>query len=99
MSVNNEPLVLDLLEWMNPAPRRYEEVMSAWRTSCPRLTIWEDALDAGFLTVRDRQVFLTAAGCEFLKSRRRRQEGERISAIGGAPAEPELAVHAEQRGA
>jgi hypothetical protein len=43
-------LILDLLEWMGPAPRRYDEVLEAWRTSCPRLTVWEDAIDRGYVT-------------------------------------------------
>jgi hypothetical protein len=70
MSVSNEALVLDLLEWINAAPRRYEDVMSAWRTSCPKLTIWEDAVDAGLVAVRFREVTPTAAGRELLNARR-----------------------------
>jgi D-3-phosphoglycerate dehydrogenase len=42
-------LVLDLLEWIGPTPRPYAEVMEAWRTSCPRLPIWEDAVERGFI--------------------------------------------------
>jgi hypothetical protein len=40
-----EPLVLDLVEWVAAAPRPYAEVIEAWRTSCPRLTVWEEAHD------------------------------------------------------
>lgn len=40
-----QALVLDLVEWVAKQPRPYAEVMEAWRTSCPRLTIWEDAQD------------------------------------------------------
>ena len=40
-----EGLILDLLEWLAKADRSYEEVMDAWRTSCPRLPVWEDAND------------------------------------------------------
>jgi hypothetical protein len=43
------PLILDFLAWLDAAPRPYSEVMEAWRTSCPRLTIWEDAVDAGLV--------------------------------------------------
>ena len=43
------PLILDFLEWLEPGPRPYAEVMEAWRTSCPRLTVWEDAIDAGYV--------------------------------------------------
>ena len=45
----HHPLVLDLVEWIGKAPRSYEEVMEAWRTSCPRLPIWEDAVDEGYV--------------------------------------------------
>jgi hypothetical protein len=43
------PLTIDFLAWLNAAPRPYAEVMEVWRTSCPRLTIWEDAVDAGLV--------------------------------------------------
>jgi hypothetical protein len=43
-------LVLDLLEWIGPNARPYPEVMEAWRTSCPRLPVWEEANASGFLT-------------------------------------------------
>lgn len=42
-------LVLDLLEWIGTDARSYEEVLDAWRTSCPRLPVWEEANDSGFL--------------------------------------------------
>jgi hypothetical protein len=35
-----ESLVLDLLEWVANRERSFEEVMDAWRTSCPRLPVW-----------------------------------------------------------
>jgi hypothetical protein len=43
------PLILDFLAWLEATPRPYAEVMDVWRTSCPRLTIWEDAVDAGLV--------------------------------------------------
>jgi hypothetical protein len=45
-----DPLVLDFVEWIAREPRPYSEVIATWRTSCPRLTIWEDAADAGYVT-------------------------------------------------
>ena len=48
-----DALVLDLLEWIGPAARPYGEVLEAWRTSCPRLPVWEEAHARGFL-VRER---------------------------------------------
>jgi len=37
-------LTRDFLSWLELTPRSYAETMEAWRSSCPRLTIWEDAL-------------------------------------------------------
>lgn len=45
-------LVLDLVEWIAKEPRPYADVMDAWRTSCPRLTIFEDAIDRGYIESR-----------------------------------------------
>ena len=47
-----DSLVLDLLEWIGPEPRPYGEVLDAWRTSCPRLPVWEDATERGFIARR-----------------------------------------------
>ncbi|HEY3794022.1 MAG TPA: hypothetical protein VGM09_19505 [Bradyrhizobium sp.] len=44
-----DPLVLDFVEWIAREPRFYSEVIAVWRTSCPRLTIWEDAADQGYV--------------------------------------------------
>ena len=70
--MENEPLVLDLVEWIAEEPRRYDDVMDAWRTSCPRLTIWEDAVDARLISVRSegasvRTVSVTEKGRKFLQ--------------------------------
>ena len=40
-----DPLVLDFVEWIAREPRAYSEVVGTWKTSCPRLTLWEDAAD------------------------------------------------------
>ena len=45
-----EALILDLLDWLTLRDRTYEEVMDAWRTSCPRLPVWEEANDRGLIT-------------------------------------------------
>ena len=44
-----DPLVLDFVEWIAREPRAYAEVIGTWKTSCPRLTIWEDAADLGLV--------------------------------------------------
>ncbi len=47
-------LVLDLLDWLSVGPRPYDEVMAAWRTSCPRLPVWEDAVEGGLVVEEAR---------------------------------------------
>lgn len=68
-----EALVLDLVEWVAREPRSYAEVMDAWRTSCPRLAVWEEAVDRGLL-VREAAasgviVTATPAGRRLLEAR------------------------------
>ena len=59
------PLTRDFLTWLASAPRTQAEVMAVWQTSCPRLSIWEDALDEGLVraergeTAATSQVFVT----------------------------------------
>ena len=52
MTETNAALTLQMLQWIGSCPRDYAEVMEAWRTSCPRLSVWEDAWIDG-LVVRD----------------------------------------------
>ena len=71
MADSTDPLVLDLVEWIAREPRLYSEVIETWRTSCPRLTIWEDAVDRGFVTRESIAgmgvtVTITASGAAFL---------------------------------
>ena len=49
MSTANEALTLQMLEWISSKPRTRAEVLEVWRTSCPRLSIWEDACIAGLV--------------------------------------------------
>jgi len=68
-----EALILDLLEWVAVRDRSYEEVMDAWRTSCPRLPVWEDANDRGLVRserVNGRTVVqITSSGLALLARR------------------------------
>ncbi|MGZ6617501.1 MAG: hypothetical protein ACXVFQ_24130 [Solirubrobacteraceae bacterium] len=66
-------LIVDLLEWMGPHPRAYGDVLEAWRTSCPRLPVWEEANDRGFIMrhralERGAVVSVSAAGREYLRN-------------------------------
>ena len=77
MSDTVENLVLDLLKWLERQERTYQETMDAWRTSCPRLPVWEDANENGLLeTASDHGrllVRVTPAGFAFLASHRRQK--------------------------
>ena len=72
-------LHLELLSWIAARPRTYGETMEAWRTSCPRMPVWEDATMAGLVEVVDggsgglseSVVRLTAAGRRVLTTARR----------------------------
>jgi hypothetical protein len=71
MTDTSDPLVLDLVEWVAREPRLYSEVIETWRTSCPRLTIWEDAVDRGYVarrpTAEGLRVTVTDDGEKFLR--------------------------------
>jgi hypothetical protein len=53
---------LQLLAWIAERPRSYAETMEAWRTSCPRLSIWEDAVGDRLVRIDGRAVLVTEAG-------------------------------------
>ncbi|MBA2398512.1 MAG: hypothetical protein H0V72_07400 [Bradyrhizobium sp.] len=71
MTETSDALVLDLVEWVAREPRLYADVIETWRTSCPRLTIWEDAVDRGYVarrpTVEGLRVAITEGGAKFLR--------------------------------
>ena len=75
MSDSLDALILDLLEWIGPRSRAYSEVIDAWRTSCPRLPVWEEANERGFIEQRNdpergTYVSVTASGAQYLRKNR-----------------------------
>jgi hypothetical protein len=69
-----DPLIFDLVEWCAREPRAYAEVLDVWRTSCPRLTVWEDATERGYLARPPGPkgpITVTPAGLAFLKTHSR----------------------------
>lgn len=86
-----EALLLDLLEWLAVRPRLYTEVMEAWRTSCPRLPVWEEATDRGLVSSertpgQGRIVAISTSGRAWL--RRHDRLPSRSVQHGGASATP-----------
>ena len=74
MSDTVENLILDLVEWAGRTERTYPETMDAWRTSCPKLPVWEEANDRGLIErafAGGRSVVrVTGAGFALLKEKR-----------------------------
>ena len=75
MADSVETLLLDLLEWIGAKSRPYAEVIDAWRTSCPRLPIWEEANSRGFIAYthvagQPARVLASDAGIAHLRAHR-----------------------------
>jgi predicted transcriptional regulator len=70
-----EALILDLLEWVASGERSYEQLLDAWRTSCPKLPVWEDAVDRGLVITEETSgrwvVRITPSGLALLEQRKR----------------------------
>ena len=72
MSQSADLLMLQFLAWVADRRRTYDEAMNAWQSTCPRHTIWEDALIDGLIqvirsdTLRNPEVTLTPRGVAHL---------------------------------
>lgn len=69
----NEPaslIMLQFLAWVADRPRHYRDTMEAWHSTCPRLSVWEDAIIEGLVRLENdagRAVRLTRRGSEVLQ--------------------------------
>ena len=78
MSTTMSALTVQFLAWIETGSRTYEETMEAWRSSCPRMPVWEDAVGEGLVTIDGAnaarqslaRVDLTAAGRRLLQASR-----------------------------
>ena len=80
MQQATKALTFQFLAWVSGAPRTYSDAMDAWRTSCPRLPIWEDAVLAGLVQIENTgktrsqsRVTLTPKGRELLNGAEARE--------------------------
>jgi hypothetical protein len=70
--LSRDLLMLQFLSWISDRRRTYTEAINAWQSTCPRHTIWEDAMIDGYIelkrheTVQDPEVTLTANGFALL---------------------------------
>lgn len=79
--------MLELLAWVANRPRTYAEAIEAWRSNCPRLSVWDDAFTDGLVRVvrgaaieSRSEVTLTALGQATLDGR---SESRRRAAAAG----------------
>ena len=49
MNSPHDALTLQMLEWIDHGRYSYAEILNVWKSSCPRLTIWEDACADGLV--------------------------------------------------
>ncbi|TAJ97766.1 MAG: hypothetical protein EPO10_22205 [Reyranella sp.] len=70
MEATIEPLVRDFLAWLAKEPRLHAEVIENWRTSCPRLPVWEECTDQKFVARKGPVVEVTPRGHAFLAGAR-----------------------------
>jgi len=91
MSDPAHALTLQFLAWVAERPRSYADAMEAWRSTCPRLSIWEDAIldglvefSAGGAGRNQSRVLLTARGRARLAASRDARSGCRADEAGRA---------------
>lgn len=64
-------IMLQFLAWVDDRPRTYTTAMEAWHSTCPRLSVWEDAIIEGLVRVENdkkRAVTLTSRGRAILEN-------------------------------
>jgi hypothetical protein len=71
MDERSKSLRLQLLQWLTSHPRTYAETMDAWRTTCPRFSIWEDACIDGLIETQNPLVTPSAKALMILEENRR----------------------------
>jgi hypothetical protein len=62
-------IMLQFLAWVADRPRTYADTMEGWRSTCPRLSVWEDAIIDGLVCIgrgAERAVTLTPRGARML---------------------------------
>jgi hypothetical protein len=69
MSKAQDALTAQMLQWIAAGDHAYGEVLEVWKTSCPRLSVWEDACIDGIVDCAAGQrgtVYLTEKGRQFI---------------------------------
>jgi hypothetical protein len=101
MSDQPSLIMIQFLTWVADRPRNYAQTMEAWRSSCPRLSVWEDAIIEGLIRIdsnANRNVRLTPRGSAVLAQTRSAekadQPGQARKVHAGARGKAPAATHA-----
>jgi hypothetical protein len=83
MSVPPSLIMIQFLSWVADRPRSYAQTMEAWRTTCPRLSVWEDAVIEGLVRIEGelRSVILTSRGRAVLRESQAAKADERETVV------------------
>jgi hypothetical protein len=76
MSDSPSLIMIQFLSWVADRPRSYAQTMDAWRTSCPRLSVWEDAVIADLVRLEGEggaAVKLTDRGAALLRQAQKKE--------------------------
>jgi hypothetical protein len=76
-------IMLQFLAWIADRPRNYAQTMEAWRSSCPRLSVWEDAIIEGLIRIEsnaNRSIRLTPQGAAVLAQSEQQSQTARKAA-------------------
>ncbi len=77
MSQQPSLIMIQFLAWVADRPRNYAQTMDAWRSSCPRLSVWEDAIIEGLIRIErnaNRSIRLTPHGAAVLAQAEKQTE-------------------------
>ena len=81
-------IMIQFLAWIADRPRNYAQTMDAWRSSCPRLSVWEDAIIEGLIRIEsnaNRSIRLTPRGAATLAQSEQQQTASTAAAPRRAP--------------
>jgi hypothetical protein len=75
-------IMIQFLAWIADRPRNYAQTMDAWRSSCPRLSVWEDAIIEGLIRIEsntNRSIRLTPRGAAILAQSEQQKQPQTAS--------------------
>jgi hypothetical protein len=68
--IDHSLLLREFLDWVAARPRSYDDTVEAWRSSCARHPVLDDAFTARLIASVGRTVVLTSTGEALLRAER-----------------------------